>query len=576
LCPFHSEKTPSFTVHEPRQFFHCFGCDEKGDVISFLVKVEQRPFMDVLTDLATAAGVDLDIRPLTPAERRARHEAESERDRMFRALDLAASYFEQQYLSPAGAAARAYVESRGIGQEVRDRFRVGYAPSRWDGLSSYLADQKIPASVLEQLGLVGVNERGRYDFFRDRVMLPVIDRQKRVIGFGGRLLDPEAKDRKYVNSPESPLFHKKESLYGLHAALDAIRRSGTAIVVEGNFDVLALHQAGIEEAVAPMGTALTPEQLKLLETLAKRIIVVFDGDGAGMRAANKSISELASLSNADLITGVRIARLERGLDPDDFIRAEGAEKFRHLLEAARPFLDQLIHEAAQDPSIPGRLESVERIAQVLVKVSNPTVRELYASQAAGVLGLTKEQVTRALREAAAQAARVSRPSMQAAEAAVAAAPPVAAAHLPSEELHLLVLLVSHPELMGNPETARAGQLLVDPSLRRAFRVASEQIAADQRIDVPAWLESASPEVRATLAAAMMDRGISSAPDPAAQLRKLAIKLETMRVDAEMTENERQLREARTRGDEATIRALSVRGIELRQTKEGLRSASQRP
>jgi DNA primase len=576
LCPFHSEKTPSFTVHEPRQFFHCFGCDEKGDVISFLVKVEQRPFMDVLTDLATAAGVDLDIRPLTPAERRARHEAESERDRMFRALDLAASYFEQQYLSPAGAAARAYVEGRGIGQEVRDRFRVGYAPSRWDGLSSYLADQKIPASVLEQLGLVGVNERGRYDFFRDRVMLPVIDRQKRVIGFGGRLLDPEAKDRKYVNSPESPLFHKKESLYGLHAALDAIRRSGTVIVVEGNFDVLALHQAGIEEAVAPMGTALTPEQLKLLETLAKRIIVVFDGDGAGMRAANKSISELASLSNADLITGVRIARLERGLDPDDFIRAEGAEKFRHLLEAARPFLDQLIHEAAQDPSIPGRLESVERIAQVLVKVSNPTVRELYASQAAGVLGLTKEQVTRALREAAAQAARVSRPSMQAAEAAVAAAPPVAAAHLPSEELHLLVLLVSHPELMGNPETARAGQLLVDPSLRRAFRVASEQIAADQRIDVPAWLESASPEVRATLAAAMMDRGISSAPDPAAQLRKLAIKLETMRVDAEMTENERQLREARTRGDEATIRALSVRGIELRQTKEGLRSASQRP
>jgi DNA primase len=574
LCPFHSEKTPSFTVHEPRQFFHCFGCDEKGDVISFLVKVEQRPFMDVLTDLATAAGVDLDIRPLTPAERRARHEAESERDRMFRTLDLTTSFFEQQYLSPAGEAARAYVEGRGIGQAVRERFRIGYAPAHWDALSSFLDGQKIPPSVLEQLGLCGVNERGRYDFFRDRVMLPVIDRQKRVIGFGGRLLDPKAKDRKYVNSPESPLFHKKESLYGLHAALDAIRRSGTAIVVEGNFDVLALHEAGIEEAVAPMGTALTPEQLKILDAVAKRIIVVFDGDGAGMRAANRSIAELAGLSNADLITGVRIARLDRGLDPDDFIRSEGAEKFRHLVEAARPFLDQLIHEAAQDPSIPGRLESVERIAQVLVKVSNPTVRELYASQASGVLGLTKEQVTRALREAAAKA---NRPSMHNPEVAAASvAQPAAAAHLPSEELHLLVLLVSHPELMSNPEATRAGQLLVDPSLRRAFRVASEQIAADRRIDVPAWLESASPDVRATLAAAMMDRGISSAPDPAAQLRKLALKLETMRVAAEMTENERQLREARTRGDEATIRALSVRGIELRQTKEGLQSASQRP
>ncbi|HEY5091541.1 MAG TPA: DNA primase, partial [Polyangia bacterium] len=532
LCPFHSEKTPSFTVHEPRQFFHCFGCDEKGDVISFLVKVEQRPFMDVLTDLATAAGVDLDIRPLTPAESRAKHEAKSERERMFHALDLAASYFEQQYLSPVGAAARAYVEGRGIGQQVRDRFRVGYAPSRWDGLSSYLADQKIPAADLEQLGLVGVNERGRYDFFRDRVMLPVIDRQKRVIGFGGRLLDPEAKDRKYVNSPESPLFHKKESLYGLHAALDAIRRSGTAIVVEGNFDVLALHQAGIEEAVAPMGTALTVEQVTELGRLAsKTVTVVFDGDAAGKRAGQKAIPLFV-----DADVDGRVARLPAGIDPDDFVRgtADGAAAFRRLVEGARPMLDQFIQDAAEESSIPGKIATLERVAELLVRVRNQTKRELYAGQLASVLGMTPQQVTRALREAAAQAARVSRPSTppEAGTAAVAATPPVAAAHLPSEELHLLVLLVSHPELMGNPEAARAGQLLVDPSLRRAFRVASEQIAADQRIDVPAWLESASPEVRATLAAAMMDRGISSAPDPAAQLRKLAIKLETMRVDAE--------------------------------------------
>ena len=576
MCPFHSEKTPSFTVHEPRQFFHCFGCDEKGDVISFLVKVEQRPFMDVLTDLATAAGVDLDIRPLTPAESRAKHEAKSERERMFHVLDLAASYFEQQYLSPVGAAARAYVEGRGIGQEVRDRFRIGYAPARWDGLSSFLADQKIPPSVLTDLGLVGVNERGRYDFFRDRVMLPVIDRQKRVIGFGGRLLDPEAKDRKYVNSQESELFHKKESLYGLHAALDAIRRSGTAIVVEGNFDVLALHQAGIEEAVAPMGTALTVEQVTELGRLAsKTVTVVFDGDAAGQRAGQKAIPLFV-----DADVDGRVARLPAGVDPDDFVRgaADGPAAFRRLVEGARPMLDQFIQDAAEESSIPGKIATLERVAELLVRVRNQTKRELYAGQLASVLGMTPQQVTRALREAAAQAARVNRPSMQADAGAPAAAsaPPVAAAHLPSEELHLLVLLVSHPELMGNPEAARAGQLLVDPSLRRAFRVASEQIAADQRIDVPAWLESASPEVRATLAAAMMDRGISSAPDPSAQLRKLAIKLETMRVDAEMTENERMLREARTRGDEATARALLVRGIELQQTKKGLQTASQRP
>ena len=150
LCPFHGEKTPSFHVHEPRQFFHCFGCGEKGDVITFLEKVEQRPFMDVLRDLAGIAGVELDERPLTPAERKARQQAESERDRMFRTMELAAAFFEEQYASPAGAAARAYVDGRGIGDAVRTRFRVGYAPGRWDALSSYLAEKQIPSSVMDR------------------------------------------------------------------------------------------------------------------------------------------------------------------------------------------------------------------------------------------------------------------------------------------------------------------------------------------------------------------------------------------------------------------------------------------
>ena len=359
LCPFHSEKTPSFTVHEPRQFFHCFGCDEKGDAISFLVKIEQRPFMDVLTDLAAAAGVDLEVRPLTPAEVKARKEAESERDRMLRALDLAAAFFEDQYLSPAGAAARAYVEGRGIGTAVREKFRVGYAPARWDGLSSHLASKKIPVSDLERLGLCAVNERGRYDFFRDRVMLPVIDRQKRVVGFGSRLLDPDAKDCKYVNSPESPLFHKKEQLYGLHAALEAIRKSGSAIVVEGNFDVLALHEAGIEEAVAPMGTALTVEQVAALGRIAKTVTVVFDGDSAGQRAAQKAVPLFI-----DGEVDGRVARLPAGFDPDDFVRRsdDGAATFRRMVDGARPMLDQFIQDSVEESSIEGKLATLERVA----------------------------------------------------------------------------------------------------------------------------------------------------------------------------------------------------------------------
>ena len=580
LCPFHGEKTPSFHVNETRQYFYCFGCHEKGDAITFLTKIEQRPFMDVLQELATAAGVDLDMRPLSPAERQARQKAESERDRMFRAMELAASFFEDQYASPAGAAAREYVEKRGIGAAVREKFRVGYAPSRWDALSSHLAANKIPPSDMERLGLVGVNERGRYDFFRDRVMLPVLDRQKRVIGFGGRLLDPEAKDRKYVNSPESPLFHKKESLYGLHAALDAIRRSGSAILVEGNFDVLALHQAGIEEAVAPMGTALTEEQVGSVGKLAKAVVVVFDGDSAGQRAAQKAIPLFVDAG----ILGGRVARLPAGIDPDDFVRNpdHGPEAFRRLVEGARPMLDQFIQDVASDANVPDRVAALRTITSMLVKVKDQTTRELYENQLPGMLKMERQQVRRAMQEAVAAAQRSARPHEpapvgQASGAKPADAPaPGPATRLPNEELEALVVLVNNPELLRAPEGVRAGDLLVHPLARQLYRAAAEQTAETGRLDRPAWLDAVGVSDRATIASALADERFAKLADPAGYLRKLVNRLEILRVDAEISMNTRLQKEAQARGDDAALRAHAVRGIELRKTKEGLKTALQRP
>jgi DNA primase len=572
LCPFHTEKTPSFHVHEPRQFFHCFGCGEKGDVISFLVKVEQRSFMEVIRDLAITAGVELEDRPLSPAERTARKEAESERDRMYRVMELATQFYQDAYAGPGGEAARAYVEKRGISAKTIERFRVGYAPGRWDALQSFLASKKIPASDVERLGLAGVNERGRYDFFRDRVMLPVIDRQKRVIGFGGRLLDPDAKDRKYVNSPDSPLFHKKEQLYGLHAAIEAIRKSGTAIVVEGNFDVMSLHEAGIDEAVAPMGTALTEEQIALLGRLAKTVVVVFDGDTAGQRAAQKSVPLFVEGD----VDG-RVARLPAGIDPDDFVKSEGAPAFRSLVEGARPMLDQFIQDSVQEAGIQGTVTALETVAALLVKVRNQTTRELYGRQLGAVLGLTQQQVGRALRQAQAN----EMPRTPAAIAAAAAAPAVTTvitAHraLPAEELHFVVLLASYPELVRTPDATRGGELLVDPSMRQLFRGAAEQIALTGRIDVPAWLDTAPPEVRNTVGAALMDGSIARVPDPGAAFSKLCAKLELLRVDAEIAMSQRLQSDAQARGDQAAVRAILVRGIELNRTKRGLEAALQRP
>ena len=570
LCPFHAEKTPSFNVHEQRQYFHCFGCGEKGDVFSFLVKIEQRSFMEVLRDLASQAGVDLPEVKQSPAERQAAAEAESERERMLRVMDAATSFFEAQLAAPVGGAARAYLDKRGVSSGLRASFRLGYALPAWDALQKHLASLHIPSSVAEQLGLVGANERGRYDFFRDRVMLPVLDRQKRPIGFSSRLLDPEAKERKYVNSPDSPLFHKKENLYGLHVALEAIRRSGTAIVVEGNFDVLSLHEAGVQEAVAPMGTALTSEQVKLLSRAAKRIVVVFDGDAAGARAAEKAIpiAVEAGLFFAEADADGRVAQMPAGVDPDDFVRAQGAEAFRALVERARPMLDHLIQQAADDATIPGKADTARRVVEVLAKVKNQLVRDLYMRELAAKLRVPVSQVMRMVRDTAAE-----RRLAPASPPASAGDPPTAQAEVqrdpPRDELAVFALLVSHPELASTEQAGRVLDLLVDPGMRQVYRMALQALQAGQRADVPAWLDACPAEIRAAVGAAMMDGAWEKVETAEEALRAVVSRLGRSRTEVEIALAERQHREALARGDEAEARSISMREMDLIRSKLGL-------
>jgi DNA primase len=584
LCPFHAEKTPSFHVHETRQFFHCFGCGEKGDVFGFMVKIEQRSFTEVLRDLAQQAGVELPERePMSPGERRARADAESERDRLYRVMDVAAGFFEQSYAAPEGERARRYVTGRGIGPETTGRFRIGYAPPGWSALQDHLATGGIAAADAERLGLVGSGERGHYDFFRDRVMLPVFDRQKRVIGFGSRLLDADAKDRKYVNSPDSPLFHKKECLYGLHTALDAVRKTGTAVVVEGNFDVLALHEAGIEESVAPMGTALTTEQVAMLGRIARRVVVIFDGDIAGKRASEKAVPLFVE---ADL--DGRVARLPAGEDPDDFVRKNGAAAFRQLIEGARPMLDQFIQDAAAGSTVPDRpaeaqvgtkIDPLEQISSLLSKVRNVTVRELYVQRVAAVLGVTPQQINRQVRAALEhQDHRSARAAGPGSEMVVAhdAAPTTPPRALPRDELELLALLGTYPELASTPEARRAGDLLIDPAARQLFRAARDALAETGRLEFAVWLEAGPPEVRQSLAAALMDEGVSRAGNPATSLRALIARLELQRVEAEISATLKLANQAQSRGDASARLEAMKRHSELQKTKHGLISARTRP
>jgi DNA primase len=570
LCPFHAEKTPSFHVHEQRQFFHCFGCGEKGDVFHFLQMIEGRSFTEVLRDLAHQAGVDLPEATLTPAERKAAQEAESERERMLRAMEEATRFYEAQLGSPAGAAARAYLEKRGISKATAERFRLGYAPAAWDALGKQLAAARVPQATAERLGLIGSNDRGHYDFFRDRIMLPVLDRQKRPIGFSSRLLDPDAKERKYVNSPDSPLFHKKDNLYGLHAALEPIRRSGTAIVVEGNFDVLSLHEAGVEEAVAPMGTALTVEQIKLLGRMSKHIVVVFDGDSAGQRAAEKAVPVAveAGLFFAEADADGRVAEMPLGVDPDDFVRKQGAEAFRALVEHARPMLDHLIQRASDDATIPGKASTAQRVSEVLAKVRNPLVRDLYVRELAATLSVPVHQVARMVREAANRGPAPSPP-----EAAAVPSPEVVAPVLEPEELDALVLLINRPEVAATEQARQVLTLMRNPGIRQIYAVAFDAIRAGETANVPAWLDSGPAEIRARVTAALMDGRWNKVEMPQEAMRVLAQKISHTRIDEELALTERQYREALSRGDEEDARAFSVKCIELKQTKLGLANQS---
>jgi DNA primase len=527
--------------------------------------------MEVLRDLAHSAGVDLPEPTLTPAERKAAEAIVSERERMLRVVEEATQFFEEELAGPGGVAARAYLDKRGISKATAGRFRVGYAPPAWDAMQRRLASRQVSDDLGEQLGLVGKGERGRYDFFRDRIMLPVLDRQKRPIGFSSRLLDPDAKERKYVNSPDSPLFHKKENLYGLHAAVDAIRRSGTAILVEGNFDVMTLHEAGIEEAVAPMGTALTIEQIRLLARMAKRIVVVFDGDSAGSRAAEKTVplAVEAGLFFAEADSDGRVAEMPAGKDPDEFVREQGADAFRALVAQARPMLDHLIQRAADDATIPGKASTAKRVVEVLAKVRNPLVRDLYVRDLAAKLVVPVEQVSRMVREAANHAFRSE---AKRSEVPSDSAAPVS--RLPqADELDALALLVAHPEQAAKPEAQQIYDLLRDAGIKEIYGTALDALRAGGRADVPAWLDSGPVDIRDHVSAALMDGRWSALEAVDEAMRALVLKLERLRVDAELAQAQRQYREAIARGNEDEARTISMREMELIRTKLGLASQS---
>lgn len=369
-CPFHNEKSPSFTVNDLKGFYHCFGCGAHGDVIRWMTDQRGLSFMDAVKELASEAGMEV---PAPDPRAAAKAEQQST---LHEVMAAAQAWFAERLASDEGAKARAYLATRGFNARTVERFGFGYAPEGRQALKEAL--KAFPETLLVEAGLrIAVEDKEPYDRFRGRLMLPIDDARGRVIAFGGRILDAAKTDApKYLNSPDTPLFDKGRTLYNLHRAGPASRSSGRIVVVEGYMDVIALAAAGIEDAVAPLGTALTERQIEMLWRLVEMPVLCFDGDAAGQRAAMRAVTRALPLLRP--AHSLRIVRLPTGLDPDDLIRRDGPKAMEQALAAPQSLLDVLWQHERDAAPLDGPEDKAGLKARLMAHVDTIADRDIQA------------------------------------------------------------------------------------------------------------------------------------------------------------------------------------------------------
>lgn len=415
LCPFHQEKSPSFNVNSARQIFHCFGCGVGGNVFSFLMRMDGLSFPDAVRRLGEKVGVEVEEDEVTPAELQRR----DLRERLLRINEAAGGYYHSILLEEeAGSAGRRYLRQRGYDGEIVRTFQLGFAPDSWEALSCHLTEQKFSGDDARLAGLVrpGKQDRGDYDQFRNRLIFPIQDLQGRVIAFGGRVLDDSLP--KYINSPESAVYQKGQVFYGLYQAREAMRHTGEALVVEGYFDVLALHRAGFSGAVATCGTALTSEHARLLKRYADKVLLVFDEDAAGRQATFRAMDALLP---AGLV--ISVVSMPAGEDPDSLLKAGGVDGFRQCLAAARPVLEVFLEDQLKvnGESVEGRARAAEQVLERIRRLPGDLERNLYLKRLAELTSLDLDLLQGKVRAGAAGPATARRgaavPQRQATQAA---------------------------------------------------------------------------------------------------------------------------------------------------------------
>lgn len=396
LCPFHAEKTPSFTVSPEKQIFYCFGCHTGGNLFSFIMQNDGLSFPDAVRAVAGKYGIEVPTRTMTAAQK----EQLSEKDKLYRANESAMLFFQQTLNDPqSGQKAMSYLLGRGMTRKVIEGHHLGYAPNRWDGVLKYFQAKRVPAELLVKSGLVipRKDRSGHYDRFRDRVIFPILNLNQQVIGFGGRVMGDELP--KYLNSPETPVYNKRRGLYGIHKANRVARTTGKVYVVEGYFDVLAMHLYGIENTVATLGTALTPEHVQLLKGMvgqSGQVFLVYDSDQAGIKAAQRSVAVFEQG-----FLDARVLVLPRGYDPDAYLREHGPDDFHKAADKALGMMSFIIDTAiaAHGLSIEGKVKVVAEVQDALAAVHDTVARALYIKELAERLDIDETAILGKIRQA---------------------------------------------------------------------------------------------------------------------------------------------------------------------------------
>lgn len=549
LCPFHPEKTPSFNVSPDRNIFRCFGCGAGGNVFTFLMHAEGMSFVEAVRHLARRAGVEV------PAPSAEEATDARRRERLLQVTRRAASLYHRYLLEAAEAeVARSYVADRGLADDIIEAFELGFAPAGWDFLVTKAQASGVSTQDLEAVGLVVRSERsgGHYDRFRARLIFPIKDHRGEVVGFGGRVLDPHATEAKYINTPETVLYQKGRLLYGMEKARQAAQDVDELLVTEGYFDVITAHQAGLANIVATLGTALTEQHARLIGRYAQRVTLVFDADQAGVAAARRGADHLVAEG-----LQVKVMTLPAGEDPDSYLRSAGLEAFTVARKEAKPLIDFLLEELlrAEEAASPAGKGRVARELMPLVgRIPNLVERDEAVRRVAVVLGVREEALRDEFRRLRTETRRPTAP------AAPAVAPVGREAMWPEEELLLRILLQEPAALEAAADLAP--DVLNDGSLQAICRALLE-VAEEGEVALARLIDKL-PDAELAALAVQLAETPHGLDDFRVGLRDSLSAIEERALRERVRELEQALKEAEEAGDDAVVRDLTLRRMELQR------------